>query len=142
MGRPRSTRGLSRQDREKSYIKILSTRWVTCSSIHILGATVQHLVACASWLPGYVHPGLVSTIKPYSPFGQFSMYSTSDDTYLFDGKDHCTKSVGFDLVGLTIVVLVFDWKMAVRCTSLSHTEFHKLVCATVMCGGCCYKYPC
>jgi len=37
----------------------------------ILGAVVQHLVAWASWLPGNV----LSTIKRYSPFGQFSVFN-------------------------------------------------------------------
>jgi hypothetical protein len=48
-------------------------------------------------------------------------------------KQHKAKSIVFAIVELTIIVLVFDEKMAVRCMSLSRfTELHNL-CALLSC---------
>ena len=47
--------------KSRSHLKILDARRVTCSMYHtqnpkILGASVQNLVALATWRQGFVHP--------------------------------------------------------------------------------------
>jgi hypothetical protein len=55
------TRGANTFQRCRSHLKIPGTRWVAWSNFHmedlqILGATMQNLVAQATWHPGFVHP--------------------------------------------------------------------------------------